>query len=141
MVVRVRLRIRRGEKVCEAVAVANSGYEAPTPQLLIPKSTAKELGLWPPPPEAEEATYDTAGGPLRVWYIPRAARVTVVTEDYMPDEVVVDLVISLIADEPLISDTLIEALQIAIEAAARGLWRFTWEPKEKLRQSEKPKRT
>ena len=137
MVVRVRLKVKRGDKEIEVVAVANSGYESPDPQLLVPKSVARELGLWPPPPEAIETIYDTAGGPLRVWYIPRSVRVSVVTPDYVSEEVLADLVISPLADEVLMSDMLIEALGIVIEAAGRGLWRFRWEPKEKLRPSEK----
>ncbi len=137
MVVRVRLRVKRGNKVVELIAVANSGYEASTPQLLVPKNVARDLGLWPPPPEAMELVYDTAGGPLRVWCIPRAVNVAVVTPDYVSNEVVADLVISPFADEALMSDTLIEALGIVIEAAGSGLWRFRWEPKEKLRPSEK----
>jgi hypothetical protein len=47
MAVRLRLRIRVGERVTEEVALLNSGFEAPTPQLLIPIGTAKALGLWP----------------------------------------------------------------------------------------------
>jgi len=39
------------------------------------------------------------------------------------------------ADEPLISDKLAGALEIALEDIAEGLWRFRWEPKEKTRKS------
>jgi hypothetical protein len=62
MVVRLRLRINVGEKSAEAVALLKSGYEAPTPQLLIPIELAAKLGLWPPQ-EASEVTLETAGGP------------------------------------------------------------------------------
>jgi len=51
----------------------------------------------------------------------------------------VDLVISLIADEVLLSDKAISEFQIALEDVGRGLWRFRWEPKEVLRRSEPPK--
>jgi len=43
--VRLRLRIKVGDRVVEAIALLNSGYEASTPQLLIPTSLAYELGL------------------------------------------------------------------------------------------------
>lgn len=45
-----------------------------------------------------------------------------------------DIVISPLADEPLISDMLAEELEIAVESFGRGLWRFRWEPHSKLRQ-------
>ncbi|ADM27632.1 conserved hypothetical protein [Ignisphaera aggregans DSM 17230] len=54
-------------------------------------------------------------------------------------EVVVDLVISPIADEVLLSDKAISEFQIALEDVGRGLWRFRWEPKEVLRRSEPPR--
>lgn len=139
MVVRVRLRITRNSKVVETAALANSGYEAETPQLLIPIKLAQELGLWPPREGFEESEFETAGGPLRVWIVPRACRVCVVAPDATSLEVEVDIVISPIADEVLLSDKLISELGIALEDAGRGLWRFRWEPKEKLRRSEPPK--
>lgn len=66
---RIKLRIKCGEKVVERVALVNSGYEADTSQLLIPVDLARELNLWPPE-NARELVFDTAGGPLRVWYLP-----------------------------------------------------------------------
>jgi len=136
LAVRVRLRLRRGSSVLEAVALVNSGYEADTPQLLIPVGLARELGLWPPGPEMVEATFETAGGPLRVWIARRALAVQVVAQDASSPEVEADAVVSALADEPLISDKLAGALSIAVEDFAEGLWRFRWEPKEKVRRSE-----
>ncbi|RLG77434.1 MAG: hypothetical protein DRO12_02245 [Thermoprotei archaeon] len=80
---------------------------------------------------------DTAGGPLRAWYYPRAAEVEVVVEDARSPRVLVDLIVSPIADEPLISDMLAEELGIAVESFGRGLWRFRWESRNKLRESAK----
>ncbi|MDK6028177.1 hypothetical protein QPL79_02205 [Ignisphaera sp. 4213-co] len=68
--VRLKLRIRIGNKAIETIALLNSGFEAPTPQLLIPISIAKALGLWPPE-DAIEVTLETAGGPLKAWFYPR----------------------------------------------------------------------
>ena len=120
------------------VALINSGYEADTPQLIVPVSIAKELSLWPPPPDAREMTFETAGGPLRVWLIPRAVKAQVVAEDACSREVSTDIAISPLAEEPLISDVLAGELELAVEDFARGYWRFRWEPIEKTRQSEKP---
>lgn len=137
MAVRLRLRIRVGERVTEEVALLNSGFEAPTPQLLIPISTAKALGLWPPTGESKELIVDTAGGPLRVWFYPRAAFVKVITSDAESREVLTDLLVSPLADEPLISDMLAEELEIVVESFGRGLWRFRSEAPGKLRPSER----
>jgi len=136
--VRVRLKLRRGDRVLETPALANTGYEAETPQILVPKLVAEILGYWPPPVEAE-TVFETAGGPLRVWVIPRACSARVVAEGAESPEVVVDLVISPTAGEVLLSDKAISELQIAIEDAGRGLWRFRWEPREVLRSSVPPK--
>ncbi len=135
MVVRLRLRICKNQACVESTAVVNSGYEADTPQLMVPISIAKGLKQWPPPPEAKELMFDTAGGPLRVWVVPKAIRVKVLVNDMDTKEVEADLVISPLADECLISDLLIDELGIAIESAGKGLWRFRWEPTTKLRGS------
>ncbi len=134
MVVRLKLRLERDQVVKEVVALVNSGYEADTPQLIISRGLARELGLWPPR-EGEERIFDTAGGPLRVWVVRRAFKVKVVAEDAESPEVLTDAVISALAEEPLISDKLASALKIAIEDAGEGLWRFRWEPVEKTRRS------
>ena len=139
MVVRVRLRIVRNGRIVETSVLANSGYEAETPQLLVPIKLAQLLELWPPGEGIEESEYETAGGPLRVWVAPRACRVKVVAEGAESPDVEADVVISPIADETLLSDKMISELQIALEDVGKGLWRFRWEPKEKLRRSEPPK--
>ena len=135
MAVRVKLRILRNDKSVDVIALVNSGYEADSPQILIPVFTARDLGLWPPPLEALEDIFETAGGPLRVWVVRGGGIVKVLTEDIESKEVIVDIVISPLADEPLISDKLAGVLEIAVEDFAEGLWRFRWEPKEKLRRS------
>jgi len=135
--VRVRLRIERGGIAREVVALLNSGYEADTPQLMVPAGLARELGIWPPPPDAKEDLFDTAGGPVRVWIVRSAAKIKVVSEDAESGPVEADIVISQLVDEPLISDVLAGKLSIAVEDFLEGLWRFRWEPKERTRRSER----
>lgn len=132
MAVRLKLKVRVNGKTVVSIALLNSGYEAPTPHLLVSTDLAKELNLWPPN-GASEITLDTAGGPLRAWYYPRVAYVKVVAEDIESKEVLSDIVVSPLASEPLINDMLAEELEIAVESFGKGLWRFRWEPKEKLR--------
>jgi hypothetical protein len=137
MAVRVRLRISKDDKVEEVIALINSGYEADTPQLMIPIPLAKRLGVWPPPPNSKEEIFETAGGPLRVWVIRDGAKAKIIASDVESKEVAIDLVISPLADEPLISDVLADEFEIVIERFAEGLWRFRWEQAGKLRKSER----
>ena len=135
---RLRLRISTSSKTVECVALLNSGYEAPSPQLLVPVDLARELGLWPPL-DAYEIELDTAGGVVKAWLYPRACKVKVIASDAESREVLTDIVVSPTIDEPLISDALAEELEIAVESFGRGLWRFRWEPVEKARPSERIK--
>lgn len=139
MVVRVRIRIVRNNIVIETSALASSGYEAETSQLLIPIKLAELLNLWPPTLDLDESTYETAGGPIRVWISHNACKVVVIDQETRSPEVIADIVISPIADEVLLSDKLISELQIALEDVGMGLWRFRWEPEDKLRRSVPPK--
>ena len=57
MAVRVRVKIGRRSaakisKAVEVTAVANSGFEAEEPEILLPLKVAEKLGPWPPPKEA-----------------------------------------------------------------------------------------
>ena len=63
----------------------------------------------------------------------------VVEEDVESPDVTVDIVISPLADEILLSDALISELGIALEDVKKGLWRFRWEPTDRLRRSKPPK--
>jgi len=138
MVVRVRIKLNVDNNIIETIALANSGYEAETIQILIPIPLAEELGLWPPD-KKYETIFDTAGGPLRVWIYPKKGLVKVLTKDYESKEVLVDIVVSPVADEVLLSDKLIGELEIALEDVSRGIWRFRWEERDRYRYSEPPK--
>ena len=65
--IRVKLRIKslRSNREVISSALVNSGFEAETPQLLIPRKLAIELDLWPPPEDAYLIEVGTAGGPVR----------------------------------------------------------------------------
>jgi len=71
--------------------------------------------------------------------VPRGCSAKVVAENAESPEVVVDLVVSPIADGVPLNGKAISELQIALEDVGRGLWGFRWEPKEVLRRSEPPK--
>jgi len=137
VVVRVKLKIRSllsGSEVVSS-ALVNSSFEAETPQLLVPRSLAVKLGLWPPPPQAYLVEVGTAGGPVRNYFVPEAAEVYVVTEDRIVGPVKCDVMISNLEYEVLISDMLGSKLKIVI-LDLKGKWRFSDE--EKVRTTEPP---
>lgn len=136
MAVRVKLRIV-SKSGAEAVtsALVNSGFEAETPQLLIPRSLASMLNLWPPPPEAQLIEVGTAGGPVRNYFVPKAFHVYVDAGDRRVGPVECDAMISLLEYEVLISDMLGGELGIVI-LDLRGKWRFADE--DKVRVTEAP---
>ena len=74
---------------------------------------------------------------MKVWVLRGAATLRALAGDVTSRIVEVDVVVSPLADEPLISDILAGELEIAVEDFARGLWRFRWEPAGRLRSSEK----
>jgi len=133
--VRVRVRIKYGGNLLETVALVNTGFETPNPQILLPVKAAEKLGLWPNlPRDASIEIYDTAGGPTRVYRARNAVIVEVAGREGRG--VVADVVISHVEVEVLISDKLTEELMIAIEKPSEGIWRFRDEIVE--RKSEKP---
>lgn len=135
--VRIKLRIKclKTNREITTSALVNSGFEAETPQLLIPRKLALELGLWPPPEEAYLIEVGTAGGPVRNYLVPDALEVVVETEDRRVGHVKCDAMISIIEHEVLISDRLGGELGIVI-LDLRGKWRFADE--DKVRETESP---
>jgi len=132
--VKLRIRSRHGKEVVSS-ALVNSGFEAETPQLLLPRRLAAELGLWPPPEDAYIVEVGTAGGPVRNYLIPRAAEVSVVTSDRAVGPIPCDIMISSLEYEILISDKLGGELGIVI-LDLRGKWRFSDE--DAVRSTEPP---
>jgi len=133
--VKLRIKSKVSGKEVVTSALVNSGFEAETPQLLIPRALASTLELWPPPPEAYLVEVGTAGGPVRNYLVPKAAEVIVETEDRRVGPVVCDVMISSIEYEVLISDKLGGELGIVI-LDLRGKWRFSDE--DKVRETQQP---
>jgi len=143
MPVRVRVRIRslkglKAGRVIEANSLLNTGYIGSSPEIIVPIGLAEDLGLWPPLSEAVESTYDTAGGPIRFYVVRKAAVLQVVEEDTLSEEVIVDVVISSMEREILLSDFVIGELGIVILNAYKGYWRFDGDPHGRVRYSRRP---
>jgi hypothetical protein len=136
--VRLRLRSRASQRVIEVTALVNSGFEAESPQLLIPTGLAKQLSLYPPPPTSSIVEVGTPGGPARVFLVRDALEAWVVTGDREVGPRYVDVMISPVEEEVLISDKLAEEFGLVLLAIGSGKWRFADDPLDKVRYSEKP---
>lgn len=108
--VRVRIRVRLRDKAIYTVALANSGFETDSPQLLVPRRLliASNIDL-EPLGRPSEIEYDTAGGPVVMHVYPYACTVAVAESDRSSSDVTSDLVVSPIEREAVMSDALIES--------------------------------
>lgn len=140
MAVRVKIRVKslNSNNEVEVVALVNTGFETEKPQLLIPISLAKQLGLWPPPLDTYIVELFTAGGPVRNYLVLNALEIRLVTEDRVRGPVVCDAIISHIEEEVVINDKLGEELGIVIIGTGSGKWRLIDDPPNTIRYSEKP---
>jgi len=137
--VKLRLRLTDSGKTREVVALVNSGFEAATPQLLLPRRLAEDLGIWPDMlPHARTVLYGTPGGVVRNYLIPGALRVSIVEEDMETREELADVTISEIEEEVLISDKLAGRLGIILEDLEQGLYSLRADPKRTLRKTHPP---
>ena len=136
MVVRVRVALwaKKGREV-RVPALLNAGYEAEEPELVLPEEIARKLGLFPELPEGSRVVdYLTVGrGRVRGYLVPKALQVRVLTKDRVQGPVNVNVAIVPEEEEAILSDKLIDALDMVIERAGEGLWRFRDE--EKVRKS------
>lgn len=137
MVVRLRIRIKRENRVVEAIAIANSGYASRVPELVISRSIAEELGIYPNlPPNTRIVRYRTASGRIEEFLrIENCAEVQIVEPDRVSDSVRVNVVISPYISICLLSDKLISALKIVLIDAGEGLWCFRDELGKRVRTS------
>ncbi len=141
MAVRVRIRVRsRMEPGREVITVAlvNSGFEADTPQLLVPMKLARELDIYSRILEARIEAYGTVAGPLRMYVLPSSLEVSIVEEDVETKPVICDAVISELEKEVLISDYLAGELGIMVEDFKEGVWRLKTDPPERKRRTYQP---
>jgi len=135
MVVRVKIRIKYGDRVVETAAVANSGYETDEPETHIPLACARELGLKLTGLPGE--SYRVVGG-MTSAYILGEVLVQVVEEDKSSEWVKARAVVVPGEYEVILSDKLLDVLGIEIAKAGIGYWRFSGESINRVRKSVKP---
>ncbi|HEW94014.1 MAG TPA: hypothetical protein ENF47_04865 [Thermoprotei archaeon] len=129
MPVRLRVRLEANDKKIDNVALLNTGFTTDTLDIHIPYLTAKDLGLWPPPSNAVLEALDTAGGEVLSYFIPNSVRLTVIEPDRSSKTIICNAIVSMHEREILLSDAVIEELEIEILSPKTGLWRFRGESK------------
>ena len=118
-------------------SVLNAGFETEVPEMLAPARVAELLGFWPRlPEETVVKEFETPVGIAKMYYLADAIQVQAITEDRISKNIKCALVISELEREVLLSDMAISELEIVIEDAGRGLWRFKEETK--IRNSVEP---
>lgn len=135
----VRTQIKLSSKRSEAIstAIANTGFESDEAEIIIPEHLAERLNFYPRLPEGTEVEeYRSVESRFRAYRIPGLAEISVLTENKIKGPV--DVVVTIVPgeDEVLLSDKLIDALEIELIRPGEGLWRFRGE--EDLRKSEPP---
>ncbi|KPV63110.1 MAG: hypothetical protein AOA65_1504 [Candidatus Bathyarchaeota archaeon BA1] len=81
MVIRVGVKLKgKTDETIETSAIANSAYETPEPEVVIPETLAKRLNLFPKLlSEARIEEYRSIAGVTRIYYIPDAIRIFITT--------------------------------------------------------------
>jgi len=122
----LRIRLLRGDKSIEVVALVNSGYETLEPEILVSHNIAEELSFYPQlPAGAMVKEYRLAdGSTTKLLRLMKAVNIYVVEEDRIVGPVEASLVIGERVEEPLISDKLAGRLGIVALDFGEGLWCF-----------------
>ncbi len=134
MGVRVKIQLKRDGRVEVTSALVNSGYEAERPEIHVPLALARRLGF--KLEELRGETYKVVGAEV-ITYALGKVEVRVLTEDIASDWVTAFAVMVPGEYEVLLSDALIELLEIEIIKPKSGLWRFKGETVNRV--SEEPR--
>jgi len=137
--VRVKVLIKAGERELETAALVNTGYGSDEPEIVVPARLAEKLGMWPEFPKGTKVeVYSSIGGVVSLYLVPRAASVILKARDRDTKSVPVHVVISDKENEVLLSDKLLDALNIELKRPGAGIWKFLDDPPDRERVSESP---
>ncbi len=125
--VRVELKSTRSNRSLTTSALLNTGFTTDELDIHLPRNIAENLGLWPPPSNSSLETLDTAGGEVLSYFIPNAVKLTVKCEDRNSKTIICNAIVTVHEREVLLSDAVIEELEIEILSPKTGLWRFKGE--------------
>ncbi|KXA98011.1 hypothetical protein AKJ37_01750, partial [candidate division MSBL1 archaeon SCGC-AAA259I09] len=137
MAVRIRVKIRNistGTTI-RTSAIANSGYEADTPEIPVPSELAERLDL--STDEAAVETYRTASGTVSTPFIQEGVKVSLDVEGVEEKKnITTNVAVSQFDDEVLLSDALISEMKVELLDPKDGIWRLAGQ--EKRRESAEP---
>jgi hypothetical protein len=128
MACRVKIKIRRENKIIETIALLNSGFESDALDI------AKKLGLWPLH-STTTAILDTGGGETVNPYYEFCAELELILEDKESKKIKLNIIVNSYIDEVAISDCVASELGIMLLDFKKGLWRLKDDPLEKIRES------
>ena len=134
---RLKVRVERadGARAVELVAIANSGFVSPEPEVLLPFSLAERLALSElAEPEAARKTLGDGSEAVVLKYR-GAVKVYVVEEDRVEGPVQAHALASPRALYPLLNDKLLGRLRIVLLDFAEGTWCFRDELGKRERKS------
>ena len=134
MACRVKVRLITKDRVVEGVALVNSGFEADSPDIVVPLSIAKELGLWPPKTNTI-ASIETGAGEITLPYYTSCCKLELVLPDRHSKVIDVNIIVNPHIDEILISDYVASEFSITLLDLRRGLWRLSDDPPNIIRYS------
>ncbi len=129
MGVRVRVGIKYRDRYVVTAALLNSGYETSEPEIHIPLALARRLGFSLEGLRSER--YSVVGTEVTT-YVLGYVQVRVEAGDRVTDWVRARAVMVPGEYEVLLSDSLIEALNIQIVKPRQGVWKFVDEEKQRL---------
>ena len=138
MAVRVKVKLEvRGREVITS-ALANSGFEAEEPEVVLPLRVAEKLDLYPKLPSGTvvEEYVGVGGFKVSTFRIPGILKVYVVCEDKVKGPIGATAIITPGESEVILSDRVLDALGIILIRPGEGLWRFNDDPLVTVRKSE-----
>jgi hypothetical protein len=101
VVCRVKVRLKVKDRVFEGGALLNSGFEADTPDIIVPVHIARDLKLWPPSTGAV-VTLETGGGEVTLPYYTSHATLELMLPDRRSKIVNVNIIVSPYVDEVIL---------------------------------------
>jgi len=137
MVVRVRVKLRVGDKEVITNALANSGFESEEPEVVLPLRVAEKLNLYPRLPNGTivEEYVGVGGFKVQSFRISGILEVYAISNDKVKGPIRATAIIISGEDEVILSDRAIDGLGIILIRPGEGLWRFDDDPPSTIRRS------
>ncbi len=134
MVVRVKVRVSRGDRALTTVVLVSSSAESEEPTVVLRPEAAEELGL--PLESFDIVEVELASGRTHSLISKDRVRVDLLDEEGRTlSSTSAYLVVDENLTEPLITDATIDALGIVVLSFKRGLWRHSSDPPNIVRRS------